>query len=78
VNIGDALCIARAYLAYSLVLISIALLAGAVCARDERSSKIIATMSVLSLVGAIGARYAVAFSTSASPRGITLSARNAS
>ena len=72
VNIGDALCIARAYLAYSLVLISIALLAGAVARGTNVPVSIIATMSVLSLVGAIGARLARRVLYERKSRGITL------
>ena len=58
VNTGDALCIARAYLAYSFLAISIALLAGPAMPLLHAPPSIIATMSVLSLVGAISARLA--------------------
>src|SRR5882762_5407823 len=72
VNIGDALCIARAYLAYSLVLISIVLLAGPVARVPHVPVSIIATLSVLSLVGAIGARLARRVLYERKSRGITL------
>jgi dTDP-glucose 4,6-dehydratase len=52
------LCIARAYLAYSFLAISIALLAGPAMPLLHAQLSIIATMSVLSLVGAISARLA--------------------
>ena len=58
VNTGDALCIARAYLAYSFLLTIIALLAGPVAPVLHVPISIIATTCVLSLVGAIGARLA--------------------
>ena len=58
VNTGDALCITRAYLAYSSLLIVVALLAHVVAPMLQVSVSVIATMSLLSLVGAISARLA--------------------
>jgi nucleoside-diphosphate-sugar epimerase len=58
VNTGDALCIARAYLAYSLLVISSVLLAGLSTPLLRVPVSIIATMSVLSLAGAVSARFA--------------------
>jgi nucleoside-diphosphate-sugar epimerase len=58
VNTGDALCVARAYLAYSFLVIGSALLAGPATPLLHVPLSIIATMSVLSLVGAISARLA--------------------
>jgi UDP-glucose 4-epimerase len=55
-NAGDAFCIARAYLLYSLLVISVALLAGPAIPLLHAPLSIIATMSVLSLVGAISTR----------------------
>jgi dTDP-glucose 4,6-dehydratase len=58
VNTGDALCIARAYVAYSLLLVSVALFARLLAPALHVPLSIIATTCVLSLVGAFGARLA--------------------
>lgn len=56
VNTGDALCIARAYSAYSMLLISIALLARRAAPVLDLPLSIIATFALLSAVGVITAR----------------------
>jgi nucleoside-diphosphate-sugar epimerase len=58
VNTGDALCIARGYVAYSLLLTIIALLTGPVAHVLYLPVSSIATTGILSFVGAIGARLA--------------------
>ena len=58
VNTGDALCIARAYLAYSILVISSVLLGGLATPWLRVPLSIIATTSVLSLAGAVSARLA--------------------